>query len=80
MNVPAVGSDRCELVIAGLSAVKAKVYVDSALVYAADALDAGQPLCVRFEAPAGRHELRILVKADENNPCGIRGGVTLKKE
>jgi beta-galactosidase len=79
VEVPEVGGEMSELVFGGLSAALVKVYVDGTCVHDERNIEADHPVSVKFAACAGRHELRILVKADEKTPCGIRGGIELKK-
>ncbi len=68
---------RCEIVIRRLAAESAAIWAAGNCLF--DGAVGDQPLTVSFACdPDTEYELRILVKADGEHPCGIAGGVEMR--
>ncbi|MCI8386845.1 MAG: glycoside hydrolase family 2 protein [Clostridiales bacterium] len=82
INIPKLqdpnASGECELKIKELYAEQIKIYVGGKLICEASAPENGKPLCVPFIPEAsGKQELRMIIKAVDGSPCGIKYGVSL---
>lgn len=72
----ASSSGVCSLGIERIGAESAKIWVDGKCLF--DGAVGDRKLVVSFDCETDRrYELRILVKADGEHPCGIQGGVRM---
>jgi len=79
INVPTsanpAADGKCTLTVKRLCAAEVWVYIDGA--EAAHDTHGDGAYSARFDAAAGVHELRLLVKGDGKLPCGIQGGMEI---